>query len=298
MTQPVAERANVTDNIANAARLISRSRQRYAVFEAIYYGRSEWKTATAIAKRAKLPRKRVVEEAKKIVDNGFASQKRVDGDMAYSRDRILYHHKAKVFAAAKNKAKLEAIPTRVNPKGVGATTVHIRLAGPNLKPRRITIDEIASFSRVRTVAKADTKLRLSAMAESQVKTAFKAILGETHDFKDWGGEKNDLFTDKLRVSSARKNAAIAFKGRGTSGTLTPKKMGKNGDQIGRLFSSEAEVFLIVYHGKVDESVRNQMYAHAVAKSLGGKSVIYCVIDGDDLNRIAQAYRKEFGLRKS
>lgn len=70
MAQPVAERANVTDNIANAARLISRSKQRYAVFEAIYYGRGEWKTATAVAKRAKIHRKRVLEEGKKIVDRG------------------------------------------------------------------------------------------------------------------------------------------------------------------------------------------------------------------------------------
>lgn len=54
--------------------------------------------------------------------------------------------------------------------------------------------------------------------------------------------------------------------------------------------------LVVYHGKIDESILSVMYAHAVAKSLEGRAVRYGVIDGDDLNRLVQAYPKEFGLR--
>lgn len=161
------------------------------------------------------------------------------------------------------------------------------------KPARITVNDVASFAKVRKIAGVDNTLRLSRMAEARVKKAFQTILHETHDFKDWGGEKNDLYTTKLRLSSARKAAAFAFKGKGTSGTLTPRKLGKNGDQIGRLFSSDADVFLIVYHGKVDESVHHSMHVHAIAKSMGGRAVWYGVIDGDDLNRLCQAYRRDF-----
>jgi hypothetical protein len=293
MAQAVAERANINDNIVNAAKLIGRSKHRRAVFEAIYFGKTLWKAASAIAKRTRLPRKRVLEEGVKIVHAAFATQKKLDGDVAYARDPSLYPHKAKIFAAAGDRKKLAAIPTRVNPHIVGGTTVRVTLARANLKPGKITIDDVASFKAVAGVKTIDPKAKLNRMAEARIKNAFKAIIGETHEFTDWGGEKNDLFTDKLRLATTRKQAAFAFKGKATQGTLTPKKMGKNGDQVGRLFSSEAEVFFVVYHGKIDESVHTQMYAHAVAKSSNGQAVRYGVIDGDDLNRLYQAYRKHF-----
>jgi hypothetical protein len=293
MAQAVAERANINDNIVNAAKLIGRSKQRRAVFEAIYFGKALWKSVTAIAQRTGLPRKRVLEEGKRIVGHDFASQEKIDGETSYSRDQSLYQHKAKILAAAGNKKKLAAIPTRVNPHIVGGATVRITLERASLKPRKITVDDVASFKAVESVKTIDSKANLKSIAEVRIKNAFKAIIGETHDFKDWGGEKNDLFTNKLRLASTRKDAAFAFKGKATQGTLTPKKMGKNGDQVGRLFSSEADVFFVVYHSKVDESVHNQMFAYAVAKSLGGRAVSYGIIDGDDLNRLYQAYRKHF-----
>jgi hypothetical protein len=74
-------------------------------------------------------------------------------------------------------------------------------------------------------------------------------------------------------------------------------MGKNGDQIGRLFDEPAEVFLIVYCGQIDSSVVSQMQAFAIAKkALTGQRVYYGVIDADDLGRIAAGYPKEFKLR--
>ena len=103
------------------------------------------------------------------------------------------------------------------------------------------------------------------------------------------GEKNDLFTKKLKLDGKRKAAAFAFKGKGTKGTLTPKMMGKNGDQIARLIGSAAEVFFVVYHGKIDESITEQLQAFSVAKSMSGTPVYYGTIDGNDLNRLIQAY---------
>lgn len=293
MVLTVAERSNVNDNVANAAKLISKSKDRRAVFEVIYHGKKKWKTVTAIAERTGLSKKRVLEEGKKIVDNGFAAQGKVDHQTAYSRDAILYQHKRKLFAAASNKAKLAAIATRVRPAPAGSATIRITLARPSLRPRRITIDNISSFAKVRGYPNVTPMLKLHMLPEERIKKAFKSIIGETHDFKDWGGEKNDLYTNKLRIATARKQAAFAFKGRATKGPLTPKKMGKNGDQVGRLFSSDAEAFFVVYHSKVDESVHNQLHAHAIAKSMGGVRVWYCVIDGDDLNRLHQAYPEHF-----
>jgi hypothetical protein len=119
------------------------------------------------------------------------------------------------------------------------------------------------------------------------------VIGETYDFKDWGGEKNDLYTNKLLFRGKRYHAAFALKGKATAGPLTPKKMGKNGDQLGRLFTSEAQVFFVVYHSKIDESVVQQMSAYAVARALSGARIYYGLIDGNDLARLIAAYPKEF-----
>jgi hypothetical protein len=70
-------------------------------------------------------------------------------------------------------------------------------------------------------------------------------------------------------------------------------MGKNGDQLGRLFTSEAQVFFVVYHSKIDEAVTQQMRAYALARALSGVRVYYCQIDGDDLARLVAAYPREF-----
>lgn len=294
MILDTAERANLNDNIANAAKLISKSKDRRAVFQAIYFGRKTWKSASELARATGLKRKRVVEEAKRIVDHKFARPKREHRDMWYSRDPILYQNKARILAAAADKRKLEAIPTRVRPHVSGGRKISISLGKEGRLPSRITVDDLASFDRVRKISGVDKSLRLNRFSEARVKKGFKSIIGESHNFTDWGGEKNDLFTTKLRVTpSTRKAAAFAFKGKGTTGTLTPKKLGKNGDQIDRLFSSDAEVFFVVYHGKVDESVDHSMHVHAIAKSMGGRAVKFGVIDGDDLNRLYQAYPKEF-----
>jgi len=292
MLQNTADRANIDDDIANAAKLIGRSKPRRAVFKEIFRGKQQWKTVDQIATRTGLTRKSVLNEAKRFVDHQYVKQTKVDGVTAYSKDPTLNRYKAKILSAAGNKERQAKLPTRSRPHVSGGFTVQVRVKGAAPKPRRITVDDVASFKLVRKYAP-DPSLKLSSMREEHVKAAFKKIIGETHDFKDWGGEKNDLFTNKLRLTSARKSAAFAFKGRATTGTLTPKKMGANGDQVGRLMSSEADVFFVVYHGKIDESVHAQMQAFALGKSMAGRAVSHGVIDGDDLNRLYQAYRALF-----
>ena len=81
---------------------------------------------------------------------------------------------------------------------------------------------------------------------------------------------------------------------GTKGVLAPKKMGKNGDQIQRLFKSPAAVFLVQYWGQVDQSVTEQMEEFAKAKSaVEGTEIYFAVIDGDDSNRLLKAYPRAF-----
>jgi hypothetical protein len=80
--------------------------------------------------------------------------------------------------------------------------------------------------------------------------------------------------------------------------LVPAKMGKNGDQIDRLFDEPAEVFLIVYCGQVDSSIISQMQSFAIAKkAMNGQRVYFGVIDEDDLGKIVAGYSEHFNKAK-
>ena len=111
----------------------------------------------------------------------------------------------------------------------------IRIPRPRIRARYITIDDIDSFGQVARIRVEPGEY--TAMAESRFKNGIAKILGEGGKFKDWGGERNDLYTNRVRISDRRLPAAFAFKGVGTRGILTPRLMGKNGDQIATLQNS-------------------------------------------------------------
>ena len=131
------------------------------------------------------------------------------------------------------------------------------------------------------------------LPEKKLKGAFAKIIGEKGSFKDWGGEKSDLYSTKLRFKGQRVPAAVAFKGKATKGKLVPGKMGKNGDQINRLFDEPAAVFLVVYCGQIDSSIISQMQAFAIGKALSGQRISYGVIDASDIGRLAAGYPTHF-----
>jgi hypothetical protein len=71
-------------------------------------------------------------------------------------------------------------------------------------------------------------------------------------------------------------------------------MGKDGDQIQRLFRAPADVFLVQYWGQIDETILEQMRLMATAKSLFEKrTIFYGIIDGQDTQRIILAYPECF-----
>ena len=155
----------------------------------------------------------------------------------------------------------------------------------------ITVDDIDSFSKTRKVKSTATVLT---MKESIFKTGVQRVIGQGGTFKDWGGETSDLYTTRLRVGGGRKASAFAFKGKGLTGVLTPARMGKNGDQIQRLFVEDADVFLLQYGEEIASSVIQQMATYAQAKSIAtGRLIRYGIVDGGDSVRLVAAYPKAF-----
>jgi len=111
-----------------------------------------------------------------------------------------------------------------------------------------------------------------------------------------GGESNDIFTDRVTLFGKKRRAGFALKGPAKKGALVPAKMGKNGDQIQRLFNTPASVFLVQYEGEVKESVYKLMEELAKARAITGGEIFWGVIDDDATKRLRKAYCRHKEVR--
>lgn len=155
----------------------------------------------------------------------------------------------------------------------------------------VFIDSIDSFERVQEVPPRRTKGDLDALRkipEREIKAAFAEIIGEQVVPKDWGGERSDLTTTRLKLDGQRVSTAFLFKGPAVFEPLTPAKLGKNGDQIDRLFSEPADFLVLQHCHEITMAVRGQMRAYA---QQFGNLRRFCLIDGYDTVRLLRAYKK-------
>jgi hypothetical protein len=155
----------------------------------------------------------------------------------------------------------------------------------------VHIDGIDEFSSVRELPPKRTKAnlaRLKLVPESRIKRAFAEIIGEPFVQKDWGGERSDLFTSRVRIQGDRISTAFVFKGPAQFQPMTLAQLGKNGDQIDRLFTEPADLFVLQHCHEITPPVRGAMRAYAQQI---GRPRLYCVIDGYDTIRLLEAYGK-------
>lgn len=292
-------RSNASDQIAHAVKVLGRSKQRLKIFKTIYRGKKRAKTVNEIATSIGLNRVRVLQEGKWLADNQIVRQIVTAGITAYEKDRFYSAYKDRILRLVQDPVAFDKLETKTRPRLVwpkGKDTT-IRIPSERIQVRYITIDDVDSFERVQRTSVEPGKYK--PMPEAQFKGGIAKILGESGRFEDWGGERHDLYTNKIRIAGRRLPGAFAFKGGGTKGILTPGKMGKNGDQIQRLFKTPAVVFLIQYWAQISDSVVDQMAEFAKIKSVGeGTRIQYGIIDGDDSNRLIKAYPYAFRVKKT
>lgn len=164
-------------------------------------------------------------------------------------------------------------------------------AGRWLNHLEVHIDQIDSFSRVEDQPRAVAKRALDPLRdipEVDVKNAFAEIIGEAMVPKDWGGEKSDLFSSSVVLNGERISTAFAFKGPAKFRPMTLAELGKNGDQINRLYEEPADLLILQHCHEVTPPVRRIM--RAFAQQMGNPRT-YCVIDGYDTLRLLTAYGK-------
>jgi hypothetical protein len=296
MPQQVSDSlSNTNEQVEQAAKAIGRSAIHRKVFEAIYKGKQRVKSADEIARRSKLTRKQVLTSGKRLASRHIVEQVGNYRDTSYRKIDFFHTHKHQILSLAGNAKKLAALPTKRRQTVSIPQTITLRTKGASAV--RISIDDVQSFSKVKKVN--DDGNLPESVSEKAFKEGVQRIICEGGQFTDWGGERNDLFTTRLRLNGKRRAAAFGFKGPGKRGKLVPAKMGKNGDQIQRLFQSTAEAFFVQYWQEIDESVLDQMRQLAIAKSLmDGHAVWYGIIDGQDSYRLYRAYRNQFSRRRA
>ena len=156
---------------------------------------------------------------------------------------------------------------------------------------RVSCDEIDSFYKVGEVQEEQVSgIVPLQLEEKDIKEKFHEVIADPFIQKDWGGERCDIYTSHLRFRNRKTPCAFILKGKSYSrGKLMPSDLGKNGDQIVRLFQEPAEIYFIQSNGYIDSTVESTVQAFVTQKMKEGYKVFYCLIDGIDTARILKAY---------
>src|SRR6266404_8158932 len=151
MVHPVSDLgSNPNENIDNAARVIRRSSHRRLVFTAVYTGKRRSKAVSDLMKATSLIRTRVLDAGKKLADAQLVKTTKINGQTAYEKIGFYQSNRQKILSLAASPAKLSAFPTKRNPRAT-AEVVQIRLSSGGAQHQHVTVDDIDSFHRVRSV---------------------------------------------------------------------------------------------------------------------------------------------------
>jgi hypothetical protein len=275
---------------------LSKSPAKQAVFNCIYRGGNKPKSVDYIANFTGLTNIRVLQIATPLAHKGYVVEQKEKGKKCFLKQKDLVVNRDRILRLAKNRKRLKSMADAKS--GKVNVTVRVNVPKP-IRVDQITIESIDNFAKVRKVSLSKVRnISPKRLRENVFKYGIANILGDQGTFTDWGGEKSDLYSDFLSIGRKRVRTAIAFKGIGTAPPLTIKKIGKNADQIPRLFSSAAEVFLIQFEGQISESVVEQMETYAIRKSKEtGKLIRFGVIGAEDSYRLRVAYPKSFAMTR-
>ncbi|WP_405884469.1 hypothetical protein OG747_41390 [Streptomyces sp. NBC_01384] len=184
---------------------------------------------------------------------------------------------------------LSAAQIEIRPVFIGVRSfVDGRLAAGGPAPgARVYPGDIGQFSGIDFASPLTETEREAVLSvpEDTVKHAFARLIGESYVPKDWGGERSDLYTSRVFARGHQMSAAWLFKGPGYPRAMDIRALGKNGDQIDRLFTEPAELLVLQHCHQIKPSVVGMMdaYAHDARRPRS-----YMIIDGSDTGRILRS----------
>ena len=136
---------------------------------------------------------------------------------------------------------------------------------PTLELRPEEIEQFAGMDETWFPTKAEFK-RMTMVPERTVKELICCLLGEHSVPSDWGGEESDVLSANLLVAGHRHTGAFLLKGPARFHPMKPTDLGKNGDQLYRLFNIPAQIYVVQHCHTIGAAVRKQAEAFALARS--------------------------------
>jgi hypothetical protein len=286
--------ATSEETIQKIATELSRSDRKYRVFKAVYSGGNKPKDALALAAKTNLNDMAVRQLATPMAHQQYFEKVKNQGRLAFKKYQHINAVRDRILRLAKNPKQLKNHVSSRTPKQTIRIQVDSRMR-TEIRVREAFVDDVDEFKRVRALKAAGLpSLTPKRLPEKIFKYGVASILGNKGKFQDWGGEKNDLYTSHITIRGRRRSAAFAFKGPATSPPLTIAKLGANGNQIPRLFSTTAELFFVQFEGRMEEDVKELMLTCAIRKSHETrKEILYGVIALEDSHRLRVKYGPHF-----
>lgn len=250
---------------------------------------SEWAELIEWMKKAEIDTGKIRNFSKEILKlcSDFSEFKRIIHERYKYTELVEWVKKAEIDIGEIEKIREDSKKLGIEISEAFTTSLAYREKGSVI----ITPEDIDSFVRITNVSEEDISEYLPLMLDEMfVKKAIAEILRESLIPKDWGGEKSDLYTTRLRFRGKLVRAAFLLKGKSYAHTkLRIKDLGKNGDQIDRLFLEPAEIFVLQCNGAIDSSVINMLETYTRARLIDGKQTWCCILDGDNTARLLLAY---------
>ncbi|MCO7515012.1 methyltransferase [Pseudomonas guariconensis] len=142
------------------------------------------------------------------------------------------------------------------------------MASPFLSTLELRPEEIKQFGGMDETwfpSKAEFQ-RMTMVSELAVKELICRLLGEHSVPSDWGGEECDVLSANVVVDGQRHTGAFLLKGPARFHPMKPADLGKNGDQLYRLFNIPAQIYFVQHCHNIGPAVRKQAEAFALARS--------------------------------
>lgn len=216
--------------------------------------------------------------------------------MVSPSSNVLLSGRSRAYAVA-HVLKVSREQIELRPILVGHRFTRPLAAGPSgpalalTSDRRVFPKDVQEFQEVRHCPKPEGGAYkiLRRIPEEQVKHWFAEIVGEPFVPKDWGGEILDLYSGRLSINGQSTAAAFAFKGGpGHFQPMTIKALGKQGDQIDRLYRAPAGLLVLQHCHEVRLEVVNMMDVYAWDLRRPRR---FMVLDGQDTVHILRACGK-------
>ncbi|BDM25281.1 methyltransferase [Pseudomonas sp. LRP2-20] len=158
---------------------------------------------------------------------------------------------------------------------------------PTLELRPQEIKQFQEMDETWFPSKAEFQ-RMTMVPELTVKELICQLLGEHSVPSDWGGEECDVLSANLLVDGNRHTGAFLLKGPARFHPMKPTDLGKNGDQLYRLFNIPAQIYVIQHCHSIGAAVRKQAEAFALARNFIAPCKIV-FIDGLTTARLLRAH---------